>query len=200
MSARRRWDHTADEVDTTSCTASKGYNSLLSGLQTIVKEEGWSGLYRGLGSDSLSTGLSNFIYFYTYSFLIARLTTRKLRRAPPAAKGAPVLSALEELAIGCLAGVLSKAVVTPLSNVTVRQQTSTAAKVKSDAEGEKERGDVDDSDDEDGTYGTAPSMSEIIHDILQEKGWTGLWSGFKSAIILVRRLALATTVSRLRRF
>lgn len=59
----------------------------------------------------------------------------------------------------------------PLSNITVRMQT---AKVEG-AEEKKEAGDS--SDDEDSTYGTAPTTLDIARDIYAEKGWTGFWSG-----------------------
>ena len=73
--------------------------------------------------------------------------------------------------MGCLAGVVAKGVVSPLSNITVRMQT---AKVEG-AEEKKEAGDS--SDDEDSTYGTAPTTLDIARDIYAEKGWTGFWSG-----------------------
>ena len=91
-----------------------------------------------------------------------------------------------------LAGVVAKGFVSPLSNVTVRQQTATAKKrdVDGGKEGEEGRvemkGDADSSDsDDDAGYDHAPTIIDVGRDIVDEKGWTGLWSGFKSSIILV---------------
>lgn len=47
----------------------KGYGSVLEALRTVLREEGWSSLYRGLGADSLSTFISNGVYFYAWSLL-----------------------------------------------------------------------------------------------------------------------------------
>ena len=98
----------------------------------------------------------------------------------------PVLfTAPEELAIGMVAGVISRAFVTPLSNVTVRKQTSATSVSK-----DKESAAVgEDNDDDEGDFGNGPSSMAIAREIVDEKGWTGLWSGFKSACILVIPIA-----------
>ena len=164
---------------TTRMQTSKGNVTLLASLKRMVNEGGIGSFYRGLGSDSLSTGISQFVYFYCYTFLHRLVTKQKVRRATRGGKGAETLSALEGLLVGCAAGIVAKGLVAPLSNVTVRKQTASAPKAK--AEGAA--GD-DSSDDEDGDFAASPSIMDIIHDILQEKGWTGLWSGFKSSILL----------------
>lgn len=140
-----------------------------------MKEEGAAAFFRGILPDSLSTALSNFLYFFSYSFLHKFLLERKARRNPSAKP--LLLSAVEELLVGCLAGVVAKGVVSPLSNITVRMQTATAAKAKIEGAAEKEEVPGDSSDDDDSPYGSSPTTLDIAKEIYEEKGWTGFWSG-----------------------
>ncbi|KAI5475360.1 hypothetical protein MNV49_001591 [Pseudohyphozyma bogoriensis] len=186
----------------TSKRSGRAPTTFIETIKKILREEGVGSFYLGLGTDSLSTGLSNFIYFYAYSLLRTLLINRKLRRHPPPPaskeKGSiapPVLSAIEEILIGCLSGVISKGTVAPLSNITVRAQTASTAKAKQE-EGEEKviaKPDVEgeeSDDDDDAGYGKAPSSISIAKDIYEEKGWTGFWSGFKSSIILTTNPAI----------
>jgi adenine nucleotide transporter 17 len=54
----------------------KGYETAPQALLTVVREEGWSSLFRGLGVDSLQTFISNFCYFYAYTALHKLLLIR----------------------------------------------------------------------------------------------------------------------------
>lgn len=84
------------------------------------------------------------------------------------------LNAAEDLIAGMLAGMASRFFTTPLSNVTVRHQTSSVAKQKeSDAKG-KGKEVADDSDsDEDGEYSDEPGIVETLRQIVNEKGIAG---------------------------
>lgn len=178
-------------------TSKGGYSSIPAAISTIFRTEGLAAFYSGLGPDSLSTLLSQFLYFFVYSALRDRFQARKASRAPPTAvgqgkaKGAkpPVLSAVEELAIGCLAGVVAKGAVSPLSMITVRAQTSSEPRqeVVGGKEGDKRTVEDSDSDDDEGGYGRAPSALALAKEIYEEQGIAGFWSGFQSTIILVRR-------------
>lgn len=147
-------------------------------------------MYRGLPSDSISTGLSNFIYFFVYSFLYEAVSKRKASRAGKnvtgGAKASPTaaLSALEGIVVGCLAGIVAKSCTSPLSNITVRQQTAATSSKTADksAKGADDGSESDDS--EDGTYTVTPSMIEVANDIVDENGWTGLWAGMKASVLL----------------
>ncbi|KAM0755612.1 mitochondrial carrier [Meredithblackwellia eburnea MCA 4105] len=183
-------------------------NNLPNTFTTMLKNEGPATFYRGLASDSISTALSNFIYFAVYSFLRNTLINRRIKHSPPppppssknakdrtAVVVAPVLSALEELVIGIIAGIWAKGTVSPLSNITVRQQTAATLAVKENnnlEEGKQLVVQDSDSDDDDDHFATTPSMREVAQDILDEKGWTGFWSGFKSSILLTTNPALTS--------
>ncbi|BGP12778.1 hypothetical protein JCM10213_007292 [Rhodosporidiobolus nylandii] len=200
-----------------------GYSSLSSAVRTILAQGGWKAFYAGLAPDSVSTLLSQGVYFFLYAALHRRLLARKLRQGTGAkvatgagAKGErpapPLLSALEELAVGCLAGVVAKGVVSPLSMITVRAQTS--SEPKQDVEGGKKgdrtpvdakalpggaatssgkeagAGDSSDTESEDGGYGAAPSAVAIAKEIYEEQGLAGFWSGFQSTVILTLNPAI----------
>ncbi|KAM0793476.1 hypothetical protein ACM66B_000918 [Microbotryomycetes sp. NB124-2] len=177
-----------------------GYDTVLRAIKTIASTEGWKSFYNGIGSDSLSTGISNFLYFYVYSFLHSKLVSHKERKLGPTTtkdgkKLPPALTALEGLLVGMLAGIVAKGFVSPLSNITVRQQTASTAKDKKDSNavgqaGVRAQEDSDSSDDESSSYGSTPSIIEVANDILNEKGPLGFWSGFSSSILLTLNPAI----------
>lgn len=180
-----------------------GYQSIGAALKEIVDQNGLRGLYQGLGSDTLSNTLSNFLFFYFRSFFMESVKERKRAKLPPAAavggKGksrAPsiVITAAEDLAIGALAGVVSRFFTTPLSNVTVRMQTSANPKPKS-KEQEKRTDSTtagvgggqpssDSESDDEGGYAESAGIVDVLRQIVAEKGWLGLWSGFETAALL----------------
>lgn len=117
--------------------------------------------------------LKSFLYFYFYSFLRSVLVRRKTRSSIPApkTKAKPVLlSVVEELGIGFIAGVASRAISTPLSVVTVRLQTATEG---DDDEGEMnaEKGEASEQTKEITTPVT------VMRKIYSEEGLTGFWRG-----------------------
>ena len=57
----------------------KGYESTLQALRTVIAEEGWSSLFRGLAVDSVQTFISNFCYFYAYTALHKLLLNRQVQ-------------------------------------------------------------------------------------------------------------------------
>lgn len=169
-----------------SSKVKKAQPSLIGALQEIVKTSGIGGLYQGLGSDSLSNTLSNFLFFYFRGFLMDLLHQRHDRLHPPTSNKegkspAFTLSASQDLAVGALAGIASRFFTTPLSNVTVRKQTSSSVTKKDDSEKPKKplAGDDDDSsDDEDGEYGDGPSILDVLKEIVNDKGFVGEFRTF----------------------
>ncbi|KAJ3522595.1 hypothetical protein NMY22_g11827 [Coprinellus aureogranulatus] len=125
---------------------------------------GWGALYDGLQSDLYATIISNFFYFYFYSFLRslstqglnASITLAVLRRAlklpsltsqsqPSSKKHKPTI--WEDILLGFIAGVASRAVSTPLNIITLRLQ--------------EERADSEDDDSSsDGSLTPSPSESD----------------------------------------
>ncbi|PWY99963.1 hypothetical protein BCV70DRAFT_217012 [Testicularia cyperi] len=189
-----------------------GYQSISAALGEIVKQNGVKGLYQGLGSDTISNTLSNFLFFYFRSFFMETVKERKKLKlgAAGAAAGsgkgkgkAPniVITAAEDLAIGALAGIVSRFFTTPLSNVTVRMQTAANPKQKqqqqqqssSKTKPEKDAGEVpqsptlggsDSESDDEGGYAESAGILDVLREIVSEKGWLGLWSGFETAAML----------------
>ncbi|KAJ9474599.1 putative Peroxisomal adenine nucleotide transporter 1 (putative) [Pseudozyma hubeiensis] len=171
-----------------------GYQSISAALQEIVKQNGVKGLYQGLASDTLSNTLSNFLFFYFRSFFMDAVKERKRAKLPPPpangkGKGkAIVITAAEDLAIGALAGIVSRFFTTPLSNVTVRMQTSANPKEKAKEQEEKRKSNAhpssDSESDDEGGYAESAGITDVLRQIVAEKGWLGLWSGFETAALL----------------
>lgn len=175
-----------------------GYRSIGAALKEIVDKNDVRGLYQGLASDTLSNTLSNFLFFYFRSFFMDAVKERKRAKLPPSpSKGkgkAPsiVITAAEDLAIGALAGIVSRFFTTPLSNVTVRMQTSATPKEKTKEQQEalakrKEANAQPSSDsesDDEGGYAESAGITDVLREIIAEKGYLGLWSGFETAAML----------------
>lgn len=170
-----------------------GYRSIGAALSEIIQQNGIKGLYQGLASDSISNTLSNFLFFYFRSFFMEAIQERKRAKLQPSSGGkgkgkSIVITAAEDLAIGALAGIVSRLFTTPLSNVTVRMQTSATPKAKNkQVEGAKEATKQPSSDsesDDEGGYAESPGIMDVLRQIVDEKGWLGLWSGFETAAML----------------
>lgn len=169
-----------------SSGSGKGKPGIYGALSEIVRTKGVGGLYQGWAADSMSNTLSNFFFFYFRGFLIEKVLARKSARqaAAPTSRGEKsatatiTLSAAEDLAVGMLAGIASRFFTTPLSNVTVRHQTSATAKEKEGTnvkgkEKEVEKRDNDSDSDEEGEYGDGPGIVETLKQIVEEKGVAG---------------------------
>lgn len=86
-----------------------------------------------------------------------------------------LLSFPEEIGVGFLAGVASRAITTPLSIVTVRLQTSSE---DDEDEDEDEDGEESDEDKLNSTAdGPMPSPIQVMRSIYTEEGVKGLWRG-----------------------
>lgn len=106
----------------------------------------------------------------TQSF--ALLARRKIRTRAGVMNAKPVLLSFpEEIGVGFLAGVASRAITTPLSIVTVRLQTSSE-------DDEDEDGEESDEDKLNSTAdGPMPSPIQVMRSIYTEEGVKGLWRG-----------------------
>ncbi|PHH72649.1 hypothetical protein CDD82_5864 [Ophiocordyceps australis] len=85
------------------------YKGVFDALASIVKQDGISALYKGLGPDVAKSVVDSFLFFGFYSYLRSR------NRHP---------SVVRELLMGALAGAGSRALTTPISNVVARMQLS----------------------------------------------------------------------------
>ncbi|KAF9463609.1 mitochondrial carrier domain-containing protein [Collybia nuda] len=153
-------------------------------IRHIIRRNGLSALYDGIWTDTGATLLSNFFYFYIYSFLRS-LSTRRLislhkpRRTPTIPAHKP--GAIEELLLGFIAGVASRAISTPLNVITLRLQTG--------------RRNDDDSDDE--SEPTSREVMSVMKDIYSEQGLAGFWRGFQTTTLLSLNPSLTLTLFQL---
>ncbi|CAD6906613.1 unnamed protein product [Tilletia controversa] len=193
-------DMLSTRAQTQTSKASK--QSIIGALQAVVRKNGVAGLYQGWGADTLSNSLSNFLFFFFRSVLVSLIVASKAKdlgalTASSSKKSKSItLSGAEDLAAGALAGATSRLFTTPLSNVVVRKQTgSRPAAVAASEKGKEKEGEgavvaaaakVSESDSEDeGEYSVEePSILDCLREIVKEKGFLGLWSGFETAALL----------------
>ncbi|KAI0087111.1 mitochondrial carrier domain-containing protein [Irpex rosettiformis] len=170
-------DLVTTRLQTTSSRKLRGLRGILLTLRHIIYVEGWSGLYDGLNADTAATLLSNFLYFYFYTFLRRIVARRKPSLPRGKGRATPVLlSAPKELGIGFLAGLASRAISQPLSVITVRLQT----------EGEVDEGDSSSEDGENAQSDTERRVGAagIVKKIYNEQGLEGFWGGFTTTVPL----------------
>ncbi|KAJ3881894.1 mitochondrial carrier domain-containing protein [Lentinula edodes] len=152
-------------------------------LRSIIQSDGVRALYDGLMTDTASTLISNFFYFYIYSFLrkllIRRIAGSQSSSTSPlkgssSTKPLPSikLAVWQDLALGFMSGVVSRAASMPLSIITLRLQT----------------GRHEDSD-ESGMVNQEPEAREnaviqTVKKIYEEQGFSGFWRGFNTSILL----------------
>lgn len=104
---------------------------------------------------------NSFFYFYVYSFLRTRLLRRK---AIQASRSTAAFTAGEEIVLGFLAGVVSRAISSPFNITAVRLQ----AERKEKAAGEGERA---------GDYTDDGTLIGVMKHIYAERGLSGFWKG-----------------------
>ncbi|KAF7289256.1 hypothetical protein MIND_01387200 [Mycena indigotica] len=142
-------------------------------LLKATRRNGLQSLYNGLATDTGATLLSNFFYFYFYAFLRYLSTRRKLSLVPKAGQPSrphkPSLG--EEILLGFVAGVASRAVSTPLNIITTRLQLETDS-------------------DEDEVSEASQDVTTIVNRIYREQGLAGFWRGFKTTLLLCINPAL----------
>ncbi|KAJ7163456.1 mitochondrial carrier domain-containing protein [Mycena crocata] len=155
---------------------SSGLRGAVRILRGIIKKHGFQDLYNGLLTDTGATLLSNFFYFYFYAFLRYLLTRRRLslnsKPSPLAHPHKPSL--LEEVLLGFIAGVASRAVSTPLNIVTLRLQIENE----------------NDEEEESGVELPSARVGGVVNKIYKEEGILGFWRGFKTTTLLSLNPAL----------
>lgn len=131
-------------------------------IKEIVLGEGFQSLYRGLGPVLQSLCISNFVYFYTFHALKA-----------VASGGSPAQhSALKDLFLGSIAGIINVLTTTPFWVVNTRLRMRNVAGT---------------SDEVNKHY---KSLVEGLKYVAKREGIAGLWSGTIPSLMLVSNPAL----------
>lgn len=131
-------------------------------IKEIVLGEGFQSLYRGLGPVLQSLCISNFVYFYTFHAL--------KMVASNGARGQQ--SALKDLLLGSIAGIINVFSTTPFWVVNTRLRMRNVAGT---------------SDDVNKHY---KSLMQGLRYVAKTEGLTGLWAGTIPSLILVSNPAL----------
>lgn len=128
---------------------------------------------------TLTAGDYSFFYFYFYSFMRSLVTTRRLKLNPtahrkPGSVYKPTI--VEELVLGFVAGVASRAVSMPMNIVTLRLQTE-----RGDSETDSDDAASDLSEEETATplnnSDSESGLRSVFASIYREEGLAGFWKG-----------------------
>ncbi|KAF9140753.1 hypothetical protein BGX30_006060 [Mortierella sp. GBA39] len=162
---------TTTRVLSSSATSKKRvhYTSVPDAIRKIYASEGFTALYSGLGSDTIATLTSNFVYFYVYM---------ALRQRKEHMRSSGQLSTFQELFLGAEAGVISRFFTAPIHVVTTRQQVM-GKDLSQQQQQQQPQGYP-------GTTGKAQKVSarSIIREIYAQDGITGFWAGYAPTVIL----------------
>lgn len=144
------------------------YTSVPDAIRKIYASEGFAALYSGLGSDTIATLTSNFVYFYVYMALRQRKEHRR---------SSGQLSTFQELFLGAEAGIISRFFTAPIHVVTTRQQV-----MGKDLQQQGNTGAAGSGSKGEGV--PKVSARSIIREIYAQDGITGFWAGYAPTVIL----------------
>ncbi|GJJ08375.1 hypothetical protein Clacol_002589 [Clathrus columnatus] len=142
------------------------HRSVLKLLLNIMKEEGFSGFYKGFGTSMVSVFTQQYAYFFFYT-LVRQAYLRRLERIRSSSK--VLISTGVELLLGAVAGVLAQLCTTPISVIATRQQIGHSRESTAEPSSTKPKGD---------------SFIAVGRQIVQEHGVGGLWLGIKPSLVL----------------
>lgn len=136
------------------------YTGILDAFEKIYATEGGiPAFFAGLKADVAKSVVDSFLFFLFYNwFRSRRLAVGGSRRRH--------LNAVEELAIGAVAGACARFFTTPVSSVVTRRQTAHLM-----------TGEREETDGEQGFW-------EVLREIRREKGVAGLWAGYSASLVL----------------
>ncbi|KAG0006282.1 hypothetical protein BGZ80_000574 [Entomortierella chlamydospora] len=142
------------------------YTSVADAIRKTYASEGFLALYSGLGSDTIATLTSNFVYFYIYM---------ALRQYKEHRRKSGQLSTFQELFLGAEAGVISRLFTNPIHVVTTRQQVM--GKQQQQHQQQQNGG-------KPAATESKVSASSIIREIYAQDGILGFWAGYAPTVIL----------------
>jgi len=126
-------------------------------ILSLVKDEGLSAFYKGLGSVLTSLAVSNFVYFYTNNML--KVILRRIT-------GNKHISVGQNLFVASLAGVVNVLTTCPLWVANTRIKLQKSSKNAKDAE-------------------RYTGLFDCMAKIQKEEGTLALWNGAASSLMLV---------------
>jgi hypothetical protein len=143
----------------------QAYTGILDAFEKIYATEGGlPAFFAGLRTDVAKSVVDSFLFFLFYNWFRSR------RLAAGAGGGGTGrrrhLNAVEELAIGAVAGACARFFTTPVGNVVTRRQTAhLMSGAREETDGEK-------------------GFWEVLREIRREKGVAGLWAGYSANLVL----------------
>ncbi|ORY24009.1 mitochondrial carrier domain-containing protein [Naematelia encephala] len=153
---------------------------MLSLLLTIIRTEGPGGVFKGFSANMLNTFSQQFAYFFFHTLLRTRILASRPASPPPR------LSTALELFLGALAGALAQIFTIPVAVIATRQQLYTPPRPPIQQPTASQHPNTSSSSTTlpISTQQSSPGFTETAKEIIQESGWTGLWTGLKPGLVL----------------
>jgi len=125
----------------------------------IVKEEGITSLYAGLGIGLTSYSLSQFVFYFVYSAMKSRFKSLTGKHMST--------SVYYSILVGFVSGNITQLFTLPLNTIHTRLQSYRCQSIASRDMSTKQ-----------------PSALEVVTEIVRSDGITGLWKGLPTASVL----------------
>lgn len=122
--------------------------------KSILQEEGWQAFFEGAGDDVIASFTQSFLYFFVYDYLRNKQVRYHIRKRGYAPR---TLGLQKELFFGAVAGMFCKLFTTPLRNIVILKQID---------------------------HTRSKTMVQCVKEIYRNKGFTGLWSGYRATLFL----------------
>lgn len=158
----------------------------------VIKQEGWGGLYRGLGPSMVGTICSQGVYYYFYQLFKDKADALYLQKKKNGS-GDWTVGMLGSLLVAALAGCVNVLLTNPIWVIVTRMQTAKSSQLKAlPTLRSKPRSDASSIVDISQTdpVGRADGAVTMIRDLYNEAGLAGFWKGVLPTLIMVSNPAI----------
>lgn len=187
VKTRKQVDVSDEHAALAAASKRKSHNMWLT-CWLIYRHEGVGGLFAGLSSKVVHTVVSNFAYFYWYSFL---------KQAAERRSGTAISTGMN-LLIASLAGALNMSMTLPLEMINTRAQIQPSdSESSSDDDSGEEKTDAPlavKAGSPDKKSARHPTMWDLTKEIYAEDGLLSFWKGFIPSLVLVSNPSINFTV------
>ncbi len=168
-------------------TKGGGGGGTLEEICEVIKQEGWEGLYRGLGPSLVGTACSQGVYYFFYHTFKNEAEIRA-QRNKKLGRGDGSVSMLTSLLIAALAGCANVLLTNPIWVVVTRMQLSkrTAAMLAAASLSTiSSSSSISSTPDAALAIVSQYGVLETVKDLYNEAGLLGLWKGVLPTLIMV---------------
>ncbi|CAM6094665.1 unnamed protein product [Calypogeia fissa] len=171
---------------------SLGKNQPQSKILKVIKQEGWGGLYRGLGPSLVGTICSQGVYYYFYQLFKDKAESR-YRKKKKHGSGDGTVGMFGSLLVAALAGCVNVLLTNPIWVIVTRMQTQAKAQIKPcpslrSTPGRDASSVIDPSRRR--SVVRADGALATVRELYDEAGLVGFWKGVLPTLIMVSNPAI----------